>query len=137
MTKVIKTMLNITSTISYSLVFKTVGLLSSIYQLIRQATGLKRNIKEQIEEKRLKMLHNGVKLKELGHVNEFDRYDTYLQVATGTLAILNAYSIAVGEQTPLTNIVSCGLIVKSATDLAYQAYEQVCPNQTRTKALSR
>jgi hypothetical protein len=106
-------MLNLLSAVSSHIVFKSVGLVSAAYQFFRQILGYQDNLEEQ----RATVYNVGFSPEDLGKERQFDENDGYLQAATGALAILNAYSLVSGQQTPLTTVITCGLIAKSAKDL--------------------
>jgi hypothetical protein len=115
-------MLNILASFSSHIVFKSVGVLAAAYQLMRQLLGYKDNIEEQ----RATVHHIGFTPEDLDLNRKFDENDGYLQAATGALAIVNAYSLVVGEQHPLSTVITCGMITKSAYDLTQQ-YRKKAP----------
>lgn len=122
MTMVAVSMLNILASFSSHIVFKSVGVLAAAYQLMRQLLGYKDNIEEQ----RATVHHIGFTPEDLDLNRKFDENDGYLQAATGALAIVNAYSLVVGEQHPLSTVITCGMITKSAYDLTQQ-YRKKAP----------
>lgn len=106
-------MLHLLTSLSSNIIFKSVGVFAAAYQLMRQILGCKDNIEEQRAT-----VHNvGFTPEDLGIDRKFDENDGYLQAATGALAIVNAYSLTVGEQLPLSTVITCGMITKTAYDL--------------------
>jgi hypothetical protein len=106
-------MLNILASLSSNIIFKSVGALSAAYQLLRQMLGYK----DRLEEQRATVFNVGFSPEDLGETEKFDEYDGYLQAATGALAIVNAYSLTLADQSPLSTVITCGMMTKTAYDL--------------------